>query len=294
LVMHYRKVSKHPRTSETTATVATVAIHEVRSTSMVARTKERRRPEGDGPAGFITVGSPLKGELLRVMAAGEPSRSKAGMGPGRGERRGKGEARGEANGDPSGETRGVRRGETREGPGEAREGPGEAREGPGEAREGPGEAREGPGEAKGEARGDPGGGSKCMGGWGCKSQTVGGREYMTSRLRGHVGNGGRPDILERGSRPRGVSVVEPTNEIRSVLKVRGRLPTSAKNSLSREILARSLENVVTKLISQISVGSRAQRYNTASRETHFGNAPTREISEVSDELWILRAAIGRL
>jgi hypothetical protein len=70
--------------------------------------------------------------------------------------------------------------------------------------------------------------------------------------------------------------------------------TSAKSGLSPEVLARSLENGVTKWFSQISLVSRAQRHNTASRETHCSNQRTLEISEVSDNLWILRAAIGRL
>jgi hypothetical protein len=70
--------------------------------------------------------------------------------------------------------------------------------------------------------------------------------------------------------------------------------TSAKSGLSPEVLARSLENGVTKWFSQISLVSRAQRNNTASRETHCHNQRTLEISEVSDNLWILRAAIGRL
>jgi hypothetical protein len=59
-------------------------------------------------------------------------------------------------------------------------------------------------------------------------------------------------------------------------------------------VARPLENGVTKWLSQISLVSRAQRHNTASRETHCSNQRTLEISEVSDNLWILRAAIGRL
>jgi hypothetical protein len=95
--------------------VAMVTIHEARSTSMDKRSMDKRRPEGDGPAGFITVASPLKGELLRVITAwgepsdedededededaGEASRNKSDIGPG--------EGRGEAKGDPRGRARG--------------------------------------------------------------------------------------------------------------------------------------------------------------------------------------------
>jgi hypothetical protein len=122
---------------------------------------DKRRSEGDGPAGFITVACPLRGELLRVITAwGEPcgnedrdkdededededeeeaSRNKSSIGPS--------EGRGEAKGDPRGEARGGD-----------------------------------------EARGD------AERGW--RSQIFGEREYRTWRSRGQVGNGARPDIIE--------------------------------------------------------------------------------------------------
>jgi hypothetical protein len=84
------------------------------------RSTDKRRPEGDGPTGFITVASPLRGELLRAITkdrdeerdedededenAGEASGNKSGIGPERGETRG--EPGGEAKGDPRGEAKG--------------------------------------------------------------------------------------------------------------------------------------------------------------------------------------------
>jgi hypothetical protein len=141
-----------------------VAIHEARLTSMDRRSTDKRRPEGDGPSGFITVASPLRGELLRAITKDrerdededeeEASGNKSGIGPEPGKTRG--EPGGEAKGDPRGETEGD-----------------------------PGDEARGGDEARDEA--------ECGG----RSQMFGGREYSTwgSRRQARVEG---PDIIEVG------------------------------------------------------------------------------------------------
>jgi hypothetical protein len=59
------------------ARVTIVTIHEARSTSMDKRSMDKRRPEGDGLTGFITVASLLRSELLQVTTGwGDPSSTK--------------------------------------------------------------------------------------------------------------------------------------------------------------------------------------------------------------------------